>query len=382
MNIRYHHLGMLYFVMILVACGKKTVETKPVRKDVIETVFASGVLEADGTYNLNAQAEGILVAVKFEEGEIVNEKQLLAIIDNKENQTNTQSASALYEIAVSNTQNVAPALVEAQLSINTAREKLTLDSIQYSRHSRLLQTNSIPKNDYDNSQLAFHNSRLNLLSAIEKYKQVKQQADQQLISASSEKKIRQFSLNNNEVRTPVKGRILKKLKQPGDFVKKGDAIAQIGDPHFIYAKVNIDETNIARIRVNDIAVIQLNVHKDKSYKALVAEILPAFDENTQSFVCKLYFSDSLDFTISGTQLQANIIVDTQYNALLIPSNFLDFSGRVQIKGRKEKTDVVTKFIGSEWVQVLSGIDEQTTLTTDNIPENRVNTSEAGAQIER
>lgn len=36
-------IATLFF---LDSCGKKTQETKPIRRDVIETVFALGVLEA------------------------------------------------------------------------------------------------------------------------------------------------------------------------------------------------------------------------------------------------------------------------------------------------------------------------------------------------
>lgn len=375
-------LRLLFASIMITGCGKKTIETSPVRKDVIETVFASGVLEADGTYNLNAQVDGIITVANFKEGDLVEQGQVLAIIDNKENHANKESAAALYEIAISNTQKSAPALLEAQLNINTAKEKLTLDSLQFARYSRLLQTNSIPRVDYDNIQLQYNNSKLNYYSTLEKYKQVSQQADQQLINARAEKNISQLALNYNQLRTRVKGKILKKFKQPGDYVKKGEAIAQIGDPEFMYARVNVDETNIARIQLNDIAMIKLNVHKDKSFKARVAEILPAFDENTQSFICKLFFIETLDFAIAGTQLQANIIVDTQHNALLIPSNFIDFSGRVQVKGEKGKTAVQTKFVGSDWVQILSGINEKTTIVTDNIAENKNSTSEAGAQLQR
>jgi len=39
---------------------EKTEETTPIRKDVTETVFASGVLEANNTYSLTAQTDGYL----------------------------------------------------------------------------------------------------------------------------------------------------------------------------------------------------------------------------------------------------------------------------------------------------------------------------------
>ena len=65
-------------------------------------------------------------------------------------------------------------------------------------------------------------------------------------------------------------------------------------------------------------------------------------------------------------MQANIIVERTKNALLIPRNYVDFACFVQIKGQEEKVKIKTKFMSNEWVQVLSGINENTILITENI----------------
>jgi HlyD family secretion protein len=80
----------------------------------------------------------------------------------------------------------------------------------------------------------------------------------------------------------------------------------------------------------------------------------------------LTFKEPLDFSIVKTQLQTNITVDTQRNALLIPRNFLEYGGYVRLKNNAEKVKVETNFIGSDWVHVLSGIDETSVITTTNI----------------
>jgi hypothetical protein len=142
----------------------------------------------------------------------------------------------------------------------------------------------------------------------------------------------------------------------------------------------VDEANIGRIKVGQEAIIQLNTNQEKTYKASVKEIYPSFDDATQSFICKLSFTDRLDFTIVNTQLQSNIIVKTTRNALLIPRNYLDPGGYVKVKGRKEKVKVVTKFVSNDWVHVIIGIDENTMLITENLAANKTATSEAGLQL--
>lgn len=375
-----HTTAAFVILVCMASCGKKVEETKPIRKDVTETVFASGVLEAKNTYNLTAQADGYLSQVNFEEGTIVTAGTILAVVDNKESGFNTESAEALYRIAERNTASSAPALLQAQNNISLAKQKMEQDLVQYQRYKKLWETNSVAKVDVENMELQYNNSRINYESAIENYKQLQTSANQQLVTNKAQKNINQVLLKNNQIKAVVAGKVFKKYKQTGDYVKRGETIALIGNAKEIYAKVSIDEGNISRVKTGQEALIQLNTNKDKVYKGIVAEIYPAFDESTQSFTCKLYFTDSLDFTIVNTQLQANIITAITKQALLIPRNYIDFGSNVQIKGAKEKTKVVTGFVSNEWVQVLSGISESTVLVTENIKANKTTTSEAGAQM--
>lgn len=357
-------------VLLLFSCGKKTEETKPIRKDVIETVFASGILEAENAYELAAESDGYLKNVNFDEGDMVDKGELLAVIDNMEAQFNRQSASELYDIAKSNTSNNAPAVQQAQNTIKAAKEKLDLDLINFQRYQKLWANNSIAKIDLDNAELQYKNAESDYESALENLKQVQQQAQQELISRKATKSVNDLMTIRNNLNAVIAGKVLKLYKKAGDFVKRGETIALIGEPATIYAKVNVDEANIAKVKLGQEVSIQLNTEKNKVYKGIVKEISPAFDEASQSFICKIGFTDTLEFDIVNTQLQVNITVETTKNALLIPRNFIDYGGYVQIKGQKGKTKVETKFISNEWVQVLKGIDENTILETDNIPENK------------
>jgi len=366
--------------IILTACGKKTEETKPIRKDVTETVFASGILEAKNTYSLTAQADGYLVAVNFNEGDIVDASVVLAVIDNKESGFNKKSANDLFAIANDNTQSNAPALLQAQNNIQLNEQKMAQDLVQLNRYKDLLATNSIAKVDYENVELQYKTAKANYENSVENYKQLKQQAEQQVISTKVAKKINETLVSKNEIRAVVKGMVFKKYKQIGDYVKRGDVIALIGEATNIYAKVNIDESNIAKIKIGQEAVVQLNTQRDTTYKGIVTEIYPLFDDATQSFFCKIKFTETLNFKIVNTQLQSNIIIGVKKNALLIPRNYIDFGGFVQIKGNTAKTKVTTTFVSSNWVHVTSGIDENNVLVTENITSNNQKTSEAGAQM--
>lgn len=356
------HISILALSCLLVGCQQQFEDTTPIRKDVTEAVFASGKLVADGTYNLIAKSDGYVVAMGFEAGDIVQKGDVLAVIENVETKVNSQGSKELFELAKSNTEQQAPALSQAQVSIDMARAQLAQDSLQAERYRTLWQQNSVARIDYERAVLAENNARNNLESALKTYKQLEREAEQQLINSRINYQVSSESLQQVKVKAVVGGKVYEKYKEVGDYVGRGTVIATIGHPTHIYAEVQIDESSIAKVREGQPAIIQLNTNPDQPLQAVVSEILPTFDVASQSFTTHLTFVDPLEFRIIGTQLQSNIVVEQMDNALLIPRKFLDYNGYVQLKATGEKVPVETKTVSNEWVQVLDGIDDTTELT--------------------
>ncbi len=355
-------LSILALFVLLTGCQQEFEDTTPIRKDVTETVFASGKLAARGTYNLIAKADGYLVAMDFEAGDIVAQGTVLAVIDNEETRVNNEGSEELLAIAESNASNTSPALRQAQVSIEIAEAQYAQDSLQAARYATLWAQNSVARVDYERAQLTAQNAKKNLEAAFETRSQLERDAEQQLINSRMNFELSSESMKQVAVRAVVPGKVYQKYKEVGDYVSRGTVIATIGHPTDIYAEVQIDESAIADVKVGQPAIVQLNTNPDQPIQAVVSEILPTFNDASQSFTSRLTFLDPLKFQIVGTQLQSNIIVEQVDNALLIPRKYLDFNGNVQLKATGEKVPVTTKTISSDWVQVIDGIDEETALT--------------------
>ncbi|HWY10324.1 MAG TPA: HlyD family efflux transporter periplasmic adaptor subunit [Bacteroidia bacterium] len=360
-----YFISLFVLLPVLFSCGRKTNETKPSRKDITETVFASGTLEPENKYNLIAQSEGYIIALKFNNNDEVKAGQVLAIIDNKTNSINAISTENLTGIAAQNASSEGPTLKQAQSNLQLLKDKFEQDSVQFSRYQKLIQSNSVSKLELENVKLAFENSKINYLNAGQNFKLLKQQTEQQLILQRSQRDVNSVSNDNNEVKAVLEGKIYKKVKEVGDYVHRGDIIAIIGNSGDMYAKLSIDENNISKIKLGQEVIIQLNVDKEKTYKAELSEIIPSFDEPTQSFICKAKFIEPITFNIEGTQLQANITVDNKKNALVIPKSFLGYGNLVKTK---DKGDVLIKsgFVSGDWVEVLGGLDENTVILSENV----------------
>ncbi len=356
---KFRSLIIFSFVLVVFASCKSNVpETSPQKKDLVEMVFASGVLQADDQYNLTAQTDGYITRLSFNEGDMVKAGQLLAFIDNNQNIISAQSAGQLQAIAQRNTLPSAPALQQIQANIAAAAEKLKQDQLQAARYKTLYENNSVAKLEYENAQLAVTSSQANLTALQQQYNNQKIAADQQEVSQRSVSNVNRVIKDQNLVKAIVAGRIYLKKKLLGDYVRKGDVIASIGNPNLIYAQLNVDESNMAKVRDGQEVVVQLNTNKDKTYKATVHEILPAFDAGTQSFIIKAWFTDSLDFRIAGTQLEANIITGEKKNTLVIPRSYLGYGNKVILKNGKKQVVVKTGIVSNQWVEILDGISEK------------------------
>ena len=353
-------LFLLLTLSTLVSCGTKE-EGKPVVQDIKELVFASGELEWDNSYNLTAQTDGILVNATFDVGNKVTENQIIASIDNKTNENNTASAKDLVVISKENLTDNAPALQQLQQNIKFAESKYQQDKTQAERYKRLYNSQSIAKVEYENMQLAAENS-LSQLNALKKqYQQVLQQSKQNYINTENQLKNNQVVLGYNKLVVPQKGTIIKKLKFSGDYVKKGDVIAVIADENKVEGVLNVDENSIGKVKIGQTVFVQLNTNKNEVYNAKISEILAAFDEQTQSFICKVIFDKPLNTSLYGTQLEANILVGEKKNALLIPRNFLGFGNKVMVKGKDEAIIVKTGIVSTEYVEILEGITKEDVL---------------------
>jgi multidrug efflux pump subunit AcrA (membrane-fusion protein) len=346
----------LTLVLLFLSCGKNE-EIKPIRQDIQELVFASGQLEWDDSYNVIAQTDGVLGKVVFEVGQPVTKGMIIASIDNKVNEVNAESAQEQLVISNQNVTANAPALLQLEQNIQFAQSKYLQDKKQAERFERLQQNNIGSKVEYENAQLAAKNSLANLKALQKQYDLLKQQAQQQLIASRAQLKSNKVLQGYNSVVVAESGTVVKKFKNQGDYVKKGDVIATIGNQQKVEAVLNVDENSIGKVKLGQTVYVKLNTEKSKVYNGKVTEILSAFDVQSQSFICKVTFNEPIAQSLFGTQLEANILVAEMKNALLIPRNYMGFGNKVNVKGKEENVILKTGIISTDYVEVLDGLSE-------------------------
>lgn len=354
------NLRSLSILLLLFSCQQDK-EVKPVVQDIKELVFASGELQWDDSYNLTAQTDGVLLDANFEIGDKINRGAVLARIDNKSNEINTQIASEQLVITNENLTSNAPQIQQLEQNIQFAESKYLQDQVQAERYERLYKSQSIAKVELENMQLNAKNSLSNL-NALKKQKlQILQQAKVQQIATKGQVKNSQTVQNYNQIMAPETGTVIKKMKSKGDYVRKGEVIATIADEQKVEAVLNVDENSIGKIALGQTVFIQLNTDKSKIYNGKISEILAAFDEMTQSFICKVSFDQPMNASLYGTQLEANVLVGEKKNALLIPREYVGYGNRVNLKGKEQPQIIKTGIVSTEYIEVLEGVTKNDVL---------------------
>lgn len=357
---KFRLLQLFLVPIFLFSCSEKN-EVKPEIKDIKELVFASGELQWQDGYNLIAQTDGVLSKVNFDIGNEVKKGEVIAQIDNENNQINVKSAKEQLAISNENLKASSPALQQLSQNIRFAEAKYKQDEQQAARYLRLYQSQSVAKVEYENMALAAKNSLAQLKALQDQYNQILQQAKSQQITTNNQLQNSKVQLDFNKLTIPQNGKIIKKLKENGDYVRKGDIVAVIANSSDVQALLNVDEKSISKIKIGQQVFVKLNTNKDVTHTAKITEILSAFDQQSQSFLCKAVFEKPLQQALYGTQLEANIFIGEKKNALLIPRSYLGFGNKVKVKGKQEDVIIKPGIISSDYVEVLSDINKNDVL---------------------
>ena len=336
-------------LMCAASCKPKYDETSPKTGPVTEAVFASGSIEPKDAYTVTSLSDGFIVHSYVVENDLVKDGQVLFRLDNRQQNTQVSIAQTNMQYAQINASGNAPALVEVRAQIDAAKIKMQTDSLNLQRYEHLYTSNSVSKQDLDNARLNYESSLSAYRSALASYRGTEDKAKQDLTNSQS---MLQNAVAGNQYYELVAvgaSKVYQIFKKQGDLVRKGDQVAQLGNPDSIVINLDIDEGSISKVQLGQQVLVELNTEKNKIY--------PHFNESSQSYKVEARFLKEMPGLISGTQLQANIITNKKENTLLIPRVYVMNDNRVLVK-KDKKIDTVaitTGIVSNEWVEVLSGI---------------------------
>ena len=253
---------------------------KPIVKDVVEYDDFTGRFEAVDNLEIRARVSGYLEKVSFTDGAIVKKGDILFTIDRRPYRATLDQAKA---------------------SVESARAKLTFAQADLERGQSLQKTGNIADQLVDQRRQSFASARADLDSA-----------DAAVRSA-------QLNYDFTEIRSPLPGRIGRKLISEGNIVNANDTLLSTIvslDPIYFYFDVD-ERSYLAYARS---VAAEKKAGRDAAYGALVG----LTDEAEPKRSARLDFIDNRLDQASGT-VRARAVVPNA-DLFLLPGLF----GRIRI----------------------------------------------------
>ncbi|MES2589926.1 MAG: efflux RND transporter periplasmic adaptor subunit [Bacteroidota bacterium] len=339
-------------IAILFSCSKDPESTKVHAGSITESVYASGIVKSQNQYQVYPTANGILQDVFISEGDEIKINQALFSISNEPSRLSRENAQLLANF--NDYDANATKLKDLKLNIDFAKNKMSSDSLNYVRQKSLFEQKISSKFQFEQSELAFQNSKTTYQSALIRYSDLKKQltfSDQQ---AKRNLQISQKLENDFTIKSELNGRVYSILKEKGEMVNMQSPIAVIGNANDFVIELQIDENDIVKVKKGQKIIIHMDSYKDKTFEAVVTKINPFLNERSKTFTIEAVFTQKPEVLYPNLSLEANVIILTKNNTLTIPRKFL-IDEHYVVKKSGEKIKVETGLIDFEKVEILKGL---------------------------
>src|SRR6476660_3562778 len=333
-----------------------TVQTgKVAKQDISSQVTASGQIKPKTLVNVGANAMGRIVRLFVKEGDTVKKNQILAQLEN------VQSAAdvAMTRATVSSSQTDA---VAAEAALNTAQAQLkssTADfaraKLEYERAESLFKNQLISKADYDTKKAAFE-----VADAV--HAQV-DSAHGRVGQASAQLTRVNDVLSKTTYTAPFNGTVTNLPVHEGETVvmgiqnSPGSTLMTVADMSIITAEVQVDETDIVNVKLDQPAEVTIDAIPNQTFKGKVSEIGDnaiirstgvstsqslSGGQEAKDFKVVITLTDPPPNLRPGLSATAEITTGLAHDAVTIPIQALSMRDKNELEAQKSPKKPVDK----------------------------------------
>ena len=367
-----------------------------------ETVDSTGSLAAEPFANLNWKTSGTVAVVNVQPGDFVKAGDILLTLDPTSTSASIVSAQADLITAQENLDNILNSgtdLAQAAIDLKEAKEEYE-DTEYYLKY--LQNDNSIPQTKYLARLVRQGNgwtykyetetfrgpapedwiieAENDLALKKAQYEDAQREYDrllagdtsQDVIAAQAKVDAAQATVNSMSIIAPFDGQILSVEQVVGDVISTGDLSVNIANLDHLYVDAQIDETDIAQVKVGDEVTAESDAMPGVTFTGVVDSINPV-GEVTSGLV-KYDVRIDLDqpegdvFLPLGSTMNLVILIGEETSSLAVPITAIqnDSQGEFVWVLRNDETvrvDVVGGAIVGEMVVVTGELQEGDVVTT-------------------
>jgi HlyD family secretion protein len=346
------YFQFLMIIILLPYCGKKSEKINPVKENITETVYASGIVKSTDQYQVFSPVNGLIKKIFVKENDLVKKGDPLLQVNAEAAQLNTQNAELALTYGSVNANM--DKLNEAQTNIDFLKSKIKNDSVLMQRQQNLWNQGIGTRNDLEQRELAFKNDVASFNAAIFRYKDLKKQLNFTQSQSRNNLQISKTITGDYTIKSNADGKVYTIAKKNGEMITTQIPVAVIGGAGDFILELQVDEYDIEKIKTGQKIFITMDSYRSKTYQATVTRIIPYMNERTRSFTIEAAFETKPPVLYPNLSVEANIIIRTKENAVTIPREYLFNDSLVLLAGNKKRI-VVTGLKDYQKVEIVSGL---------------------------
>ena len=222
----------------------------------------NGRLEATQV-DITAKLPGRIAKVRVKEGEIVKAGQVLARMDVRELEADMRQTQA--QVIQAQKQRIAATAV-----ITQRKSEVTLAEKNLARSRELYENETIPIVQLQRSETALQTAEA-ALSAAEAGLAL---ADAAIDAAQARVELVRTRIDDGELKTPIDGRVLYRLAEPGEVLPAGGKVFTVLDLTDASMTIFLPTLQAGRLRIGDEARIVLDAISEYTIPAVVSFVSP------------------------------------------------------------------------------------------------------------
>lgn len=332
---------------------------------------ATGYVIARRMATVSSKVTGKVMQILVEEGMVVEEGQLLAVLDDSINRA---------QLALAQSQVDAANAAIAELEVQIRQAQLNLD-----RTRDLAARNLVSQSVLDNNELSVEA----LLARLNKFRRDIEVA---VRTTAIQKQI----LDDFQIRAPFAGVVIAKAAQPGEMISPiaagggftNTGICTIVDMESLEVEVDVNESYINRVYADQPVTVTINAYPDSPYPAAVIAIIPAANRNQATVRVRIRFLERDDRVLPEMGVKVSFLerdlsdeaVAAVPEGVLVPNSSIGNEGgnrfvwvvsnqqvtrRPIVVGNQigQRVLVVSGLTSGEWV--VSGLDDERLASLEN-----------------
>lgn len=330
----------------------KTVKTE--KRDIIETVSASGKIQPETEVKISPDVSGEIVSLYVMEGDKVQKGDLLLKIKPDTYQSMLERSQA--------------SLNTSKSALEKAIAQLSESESNFNRNKILFDNGTISKSEFEKIEASY---KVAVLSV--------EDGEYMVSSAQASLREARENLNKTNIYAPIGGTISRLNVELGERVvgtaqMAGTELLKLANLKLMEVAVEVNENDINSVSLNDTALIEVDAYLGNVYKGIVSEIANSANvmgvsaDQVTNFEVKVRILDEVSFR-PGMTATVDIQTERAYGVLTLPIQAV--TTREDTANPAEKMEcvfalednsanilkVTTGIQDDEYIQILSGLEE-------------------------